>query len=131
MKALQNILSRVMLYVAAMVLVFSAACAEGMNTSASEPYIELSTDYPAMTVKAGDSLTFDLTLENQSGSSQEIVLNTTSIPENWTGSFSASSKEISTSPNNMPLTRMKNTAQSNNNSQQPTPSSAAPSRFPF
>ena len=95
MKALQNILSRVMLYVAAMVLVFSAACAEGMNTSASEPYIELSTDYPAMTVKAGDSLTFDLTLENQSGSSQEIVLNTTSIPENWTGSFSASSKEIS------------------------------------
>jgi len=95
MKALQNILSRVMLYVAAMVLVFSAACAEGMNTSTSEPYIELSTDYPAMTVKAGDSLTFDLILENQSGSSQEIVLNTTSIPENWTGSFSASSKEIS------------------------------------
>ena len=66
-----------------------------MNTSASEPYIELSTDYPAMTVKAGDSLTFDLTLENQSGSSQEIVLKTTSIPESWTGSFSASSKEIS------------------------------------
>ena len=95
MKALQNILSRVMLYVAAMVLVFSAACAEGMNTSASEPYIELSTDYPAMTVKAGDSLNFDLTLENQSGSSQEIVLKTTSIPESWTGSFSASSKEIS------------------------------------
>ena len=95
MKALQNILSCVMLYVAAMVLVFSAACAEGMNTSASEPYIELSTDYPAMTVKAGDSLTFDLTLENQSGSSQEIVLKTTSIPESWTGSFSASSKEIS------------------------------------
>lgn len=48
-----------------------------------------------MTVKAGDSLTFDLSLENQSGVSQEITLRTASIPEGWTGSFSANSKEIS------------------------------------
>lgn len=76
----------------AFLLLFSTAFAED---DAAKSYIELSTEYPAMTVKAGDSLTFDLSLENQSGVSQEITLRTASIPEGWTGSFSANSKEIS------------------------------------
>lgn len=76
----------------AFLLLFSTAFAED---GAAKSYIELSTEYPAMTVKAGDSLTFDLSLENQSGVSQEITLRTASIPEGWTGSFSANSKEIS------------------------------------
>lgn len=36
-----------------------------------------------------------MSLENQSGVSQEITLRTASIPEGWSGSFSANSKEIS------------------------------------
>ena len=57
--------------------------------------IELSTQYPAMTVKAGDSLTFDLDLENNSGSSKDLNLEILSIPEGWSGSFSAGSKSVS------------------------------------
>lgn len=76
----------------AFLLLFSTAFAED---DTAKSYIELSTEYPAMTVKAGDSLTFDLSLENQSGVSQEITLRTANIPEGWTGSFSANSKEIS------------------------------------
>jgi len=64
------------------------------SASEKKGYIELSTEYPALTVKAGDNLKFDLSLENQSGSSQEISLRTENIPDGWNGSFSASGKEI-------------------------------------
>lgn len=57
--------------------------------------IELSTQYPALVAKAGDSLTFDLDIENQSGASQDIALSAVSVPEGWTSSFSASSKQVS------------------------------------
>ena len=71
----------------------SAALAEPMEEKAK--YIELSTKYPSMVIKAGDSLTFDLDVDNQSGISQDIVLTIEEIPEGWEGSFSASSKSVS------------------------------------
>lgn len=61
----------------------------------TRPYLEISTEYPAITVKAGDSPSFDLSIENKTGTSQDLTLSITAIPENWTGSFSASSREIS------------------------------------
>ena len=63
--------------------------------TASQPYLELSTEYPAITVKAGDALTFDLSLENATGTSQDITLSVVSMPEGWTGTFSTSSREVS------------------------------------
>ncbi len=87
-------LNRLFMCVLALLLLFTAAFAEE-TASAKEGCIELSTEYPALTVKAGDNLKFDLSLENQSGTSQEITLRTESIPDGWTSSFSASSKEIS------------------------------------
>ena len=63
--------------------------------STQQPFLELSTEYPAITVKAGDSLTFDLSLENATGSSQDITLSVVSMPEGWTGTFSTSSREVS------------------------------------
>ena len=56
---------------------------------------ELSTQYPAMVVKAGDSLAFDLDIDNQSGMTQDVTLSVESIPEGWTGSFSAAGKQRS------------------------------------
>ena len=71
----------------------SAALAEPVEEKAK--YIELSTKYPSMVIKAGDSLTFDLDVDNQSGISQDIALSIEEIPEGWVGSFSASSKSVS------------------------------------
>lgn len=87
-------LQRILACVAAMMLLSVPAYADE-TTGIRDAYIELSTEYPALTVKAGDSLNFDLSLENQSGVSQEITLRTESIPEGWTGSFSAGTKEVS------------------------------------
>ena len=44
----------------ALMLLVSCAAAEAVDSPAVDPYLELSTQYPAMTVKAGDSLTFAL-----------------------------------------------------------------------
>ena len=87
-------LNRLFMCALVLMLLFTAAFAEE-TSSGKEGYIELSTEYPALTVKAGDNLKFDLSLENQSGTSQEINLRTESIPDGWTSSFSANSKEIS------------------------------------
>ena len=79
-----------------MTLLASCAMAESLDTApAAEPYIELSTQYPALTVKAGDSLTFDLDLDNYSGVSQDITLSVAEIPEGWEGTFSAGSNQVS------------------------------------
>ena len=59
----------------------------------ANPYIEISTQYPSITVKSGDSLTFDLDIENQTGASQDIALSVVSMPEGWSGTFSASGRE--------------------------------------
>ena len=71
----------------------AGALAEPVEEKAA--YIELSTKYPSMVVKAGDSLTFDLDVENQSGASQDVALAIEEIPEGWEGSFSAGSKSVS------------------------------------
>lgn len=76
----------------ALCLLFSVAAAE---ETASSPCLEISTEYPAITVKAGDSLSFDLSVENQTGASQDITLSVVSMPEGWSGTFSTSSREVS------------------------------------
>ena len=78
-------------------LLLCAATGSALAETADAPkaYIELSTVYPALTVKAGDSLTFEMALENQGGSSQDIELSVASIPEGWSGSFTAGGKQVS------------------------------------
>lgn len=83
-----------------LVMVFSlligTALAEPADTTENTiKQIELSTAYPAIVAKAGDSLTFPIDLDNQSGESQDFTLSIESIPEGWSGSFSASGKQIS------------------------------------
>ena len=89
-------LSRMAALALALTLLASCAMAESLDTApAAGPYIELSTQYPALTVKAGDSLTFDLDLDNYSGVSQDITLSVAEIPEGWEGTFSAGSNQVS------------------------------------
>ena len=87
--------TRVAALTVALLLLVSCAAAEAVDTKTTDPYLELSTQYPAMTVKAGDSLTFALSLDNYSGASQDVTLSVEEIPEGWEGSFSASSKQVS------------------------------------
>lgn len=88
-------LSRIAAAAVALMMMVCGAYAEETAASAGPARIELSTQYPAMVVKAGDSLNFDLDIDNQSGSSQDVTLSVESIPEGWTGSFSASGKQVS------------------------------------
>jgi len=87
--------SRIAALMMALMMIVCTAWAEEAAVSSGPARIELSTQYPAMVAKAGDSLTFDLDIDNQSGMSQDVVLSIESIPEGWTGSFSASSKQVS------------------------------------
>lgn len=73
----------------------SAVLAEEADADVREPYLELSTQYPALTVKAGDNLSFDLAIDNYTGQSQDVALSIAQIPEGWTGSFSADGNWIS------------------------------------
>lgn len=89
----RNTFLRAMLTCLLALMFATSALAEPADIGAR--YIELSTKYPSMVVKAGDSLTFDLDIDNQSGVSQDIKLSVEEIPEGWNGSFSAGSKQVS------------------------------------
>ena len=80
---------------AALVMLCCSILPVALAEETVQPYLEISTEYPAITVKAGDSLTFDLSLENATGTSQDITLSVASMPEGWTGTFSTSSREVS------------------------------------
>ena len=80
-------------------LVMAPALAEPVaetDAAPAEPYVELSTPYPAMTVNAGDEMTLGLAIDNYSGQSQDFVLGILEMPEGWTGDFSASGQRVST-----------------------------------
>lgn len=84
---------RIVLVIALLLTMTQFASAE--SETPTTPRLELSTQYPALVAKAGDSLTFDLDIDNQTGSSQDITLSIDSMPEGFTGSFSASSRQVS------------------------------------
>ena len=83
----------------ALVMLMASAAAEEVGSTAAqaeiEPYVELSTPYPAMTVNAGDSLTLELALDNYSGASQTFALSVDECPEGWTTSLEASGQRVS------------------------------------
>ncbi len=60
-----------------------------------EEGIDMSTDYPGITVKAGESVSFGLDFASLSGDSYDAALSVKSIPEGWEGYFKSSSSEIS------------------------------------
>ncbi len=57
--------------------------------------LELYTDYPGISVKAGDSQSISMYVSNDSGSAVEASLNILSMPEGWTGYFSGNGSQVS------------------------------------
>lgn len=61
---------------------------------AAESGIDLSTDYPGVTVKAGDTVTFPLDFTSLDGEAHDVSLSIGSIEEGWDGYFKGGSNEI-------------------------------------
>lgn len=57
--------------------------------------IDMSTAYPGIMVKAGETVNFDLDFTSLDGSGQDVALSIESLPEEWSGYFKSSSSEIS------------------------------------
>lgn len=62
---------------------------------AAENTLEMSTAYPGITAKAGDSPSFALEFFNDSGEGVDLALSVTSLPEGWEGYFEGGSNKIS------------------------------------
>ncbi len=61
-------------------------------TSYADGGLEIHTEYPGVTAKAGDSLTFTIDLDN-SGSACDASLSVASMPEGWEGYISGGSSD--------------------------------------
>ncbi len=90
-------LPRLLAVLLALVVLTASALAEPVQETETpaEPYVELSTPYPSMTVNAGDEMTLDLSIDNYSGQSQDFALSVEEMPEGWSGAFSASGQRVS------------------------------------
>lgn len=78
----------------AVCLLLVTAIVSPLNVSAAGG-LELYTDYPGMSVKAGDSQSISMYISNETGSNIDASLNIVSIPEGWTGYFSGNGSQIS------------------------------------
>lgn len=57
--------------------------------------LELSTDYPGISVKPGDSLSLPVSLQNTSGAGMDVDVEITGMPEGWDGYLQGGSYEVS------------------------------------
>ncbi len=62
--------------------------------AAGETGIDMSTDYPGITVKAGETVSFPLDFVSLDGESCDIALTAEELPENWTGYFKGGNNQI-------------------------------------
>ncbi len=57
--------------------------------------VYMSTDYPGITVRPGETTTFDLYFTNSTGDEMDMELSASDLPEGWSGYFRGSSSEVS------------------------------------
>ncbi|MDY5022031.1 MAG: NEW3 domain-containing protein [Blautia sp.] len=68
----------------------SVLLAGAVNVFAEETSFEMSTDYPGITAKAGDNVTFSLDFQGTAGTGCDASLSISDIPEGWEGTFKGS-----------------------------------------
>lgn len=66
----------------------------GGNQAFAANGLTLSTSYPGLTVKPGETVNFTLEIENSVLPSQSITLSTRSIPEGWNGEFQGNGRVV-------------------------------------
>jgi uncharacterized membrane protein len=72
----------------------AAMMLNGVPVYAAESGIEMSTDYPGITVKAGDTVSFPLDFTTSDGEAHDVSLSIKSMDEGWDGYFKGSSNEV-------------------------------------
>lgn len=91
----RNVMMFVLLLVLTVTTGVSAESANSTAASGDVPQIfEISTPYSGLTCKAGDDMTFTVTLTNGYKTSADVSLSATQLPEGWTGYFSAKNTKI-------------------------------------
>ena len=56
--------------------------------------VDMSTAYPGITVRAGETVSFPLDFLSLDGDGYDVQLSAQSLPENWTGYFKGDSSQI-------------------------------------
>ena len=72
----------------------SDAVAPKTGAAANGSGIDMSTDYPGVMVKPGETVSFPLDFTSMDGEGYDVDLSAASLPENWTGYFRGDNKEI-------------------------------------
>ncbi len=85
-----KIFIRLMIAAAALLLIFCSAAPPAFAAGG----LQMSTNYPGLTVKAGDSPSFDLDFYNGSGTGQNLGLSVESMPKGWKGYFEGNSGQV-------------------------------------
>ena len=62
--------------------------------AAGETGIDMSTDYPGITVKAGETVSFPLDFASLDGEGYDVALTAEDMPENWTGYFKGGNNQV-------------------------------------
>lgn len=63
--------------------------------AAEESGVDMSTDYPGITVKAGETVSFPLSFLSLDGEGYEVALSAEELPEEWSGYFKGDSSQVS------------------------------------
>lgn len=93
MKGMRNLLKKLGGGAAAAVVLSVFSLSRVMYSYAAEG-MDMSTDYPGIMAKAGDSVSFELDFSSLTGESYDVDLSIGSIPDGWTGTFNGSDGEI-------------------------------------
>lgn len=79
---------------AAAIMTGLLASAGTLSVSAAEESLDMSTDYPGITVKAGENVNFDLDFKSLTGEDYDAALSVESIPDGWEGYFKGNTSQI-------------------------------------
>ncbi|MDD6661021.1 MAG: NEW3 domain-containing protein [Lachnospiraceae bacterium] len=93
MKSVKEIRKRAGAGVAAMAMA-AAMMMSSMPVYAAGEGLDMSTDYPGITVKAGDTVSFGLDFSCDEGTSYDADLSVKSLPDGWSGYFKGDSKQV-------------------------------------
>jgi uncharacterized membrane protein len=75
-------------------LLMAATLLGSMPVNAATSDLDMSTDYPGIIVKAGDTVSFPIDFASYDGEAHDISLSTVELPDEWSGYFKGNSNEI-------------------------------------
>lgn len=81
--------------VALLALTLVLAPFAGLRTAKADGGLNLSTDFPGVTINTGEDVTFELNVDNESATPQNVALSIDSMPKGWSAYFEGNGKPVS------------------------------------